>query len=100
MKKALPLDRHLMYVDITFFEQTIVDYVEKNHPLDVERIVEGWEVPSYNLLKKRDPSGLNNGNKYCSYIVNINEDGWLQSVVIMTERNCGYVLNLVLEMVS
>jgi len=80
--------------------QTIVDYVEKNHPLDVERIVEGWKVPSYNLLKKRDSSGLNNRNKYCSYVVNIDEDGWLQSVEIMTERNCRYVLEWILEMVT
>ena len=84
------IDRHLMYVDITFFEQKIVDYVEKNHPLDVERIVEGWEVPSYNLIKGL---GNSNGNKHCSYVVNIDEDGWLQSVVIMTERNCRYVLD-------
>ena len=82
---------------LLFFEQTIVDYVEKNHPLDVERIVEGWEVPSYNLIKGLSNS---NGNKYCSYVVNIDEDGWLQLVVSMTERNCGYVLNLVLEMVK
>ena len=39
------IDRHLMYIDITFFEQTIVDYVEKNNPPDMERIVIVSKIP-------------------------------------------------------
>ena len=95
------IDRHMMFVDLNYFEGRIINYVEKNHSQEeIDEIVRLWKVPSYNLLKKRDSSGLNNGNKYCSYVVNIDEYGWLQSVVIMTERNCGYVLHLVLEMVN
>ncbi len=32
-----------MYVDLSYFEDKIIDYVEKQHPLDVQRIVENWE---------------------------------------------------------
>ena len=32
--------------------------------------------------------------------VNIDEDGFVESIVIMTERNCGIVLNGLLEMVT
>ena len=95
------IDRHLMYVDITFFEQKIFDYVEVNHSQDeIDTIVNGWKVPSYNLLKERDPSGLMNGSKLCNYVVNVDEYGYVKSIVIMTERNCRYVLDWVLEMVS
>ena len=62
----------------------------------MERIVEGWEVPSYNLIKGL---GNSNGNKYCSYVVNIDEGGYVKSVVIMTERNCRLVLDWVLKLV-
>jgi len=57
-----------MHVNINFFEQKLVHYVEKNHLLDVERIVEGWEVPTYNLTKEL---GNSNGKKYCSYVFNL-----------------------------
>ena len=32
-------------------------------------------------------------------IFNLDNDGWVKSIVIMTERNCGFVLKLLLEMV-
>ena len=37
------IDRHNMYVVLSYFEDKIIDYVEKQHPLDVQRIVENWE---------------------------------------------------------
>jgi hypothetical protein len=39
------------------------------------------------------------GDRRCDYVVKVDKDGWVQSIVIMTERNCGFVLKLLLEMV-
>ena len=93
------IDRHIMYVDLSYFEDKIIDYVEKQHPLDVQRIVENWEVPSYNLVKELNTLGIG-GDKRCQYSVKIDRDGFVNSVVIMTERNCRYVLDWVLELVK
>ena len=93
------IDRHIMYVDLSYFEDKIIDYVEKQHPLDVQRIVENWEVPSYNLVKGLNLNGMG-GDKRCHYSVKIDRDGFVNSVVIMTERNCRYVLEWVLELVK
>ena len=92
-------DRHHMNVDLSYFEERIIDYVEKHHPLDVIKIVENWEVPSYNLIKELNTNGVG-GNKRCTYVMNVDNDGFVESIVIMTERNCGIVLDWVLEMVS
>ena len=92
------IDSHNMFIDISFFESTVIEYVEKNHPLDVDRIVKGWEIPSYNLLKGLNLNGIG-GDRRCDYVVKVDKDGWVQSIVIMTERNCGFVLKLLLEMV-
>jgi hypothetical protein len=92
-------NRHHMTVDLESFQDRIVDYVEKNHPLDEERIVEGWEVPSYNLIKELNTNGIG-GDKRCTYVMNVDMDGYVESVVIMTERNCPYVLDWVLELVT
>ena len=89
-------NRHHMTVDLGYFEERIIDYVERNHPLDVERIVEEWEVPSYNLIKEL---GNSNGRKTSSYEVFVDKNGWVERIVIMTERNCRIVLDWVLEMV-
>ena len=93
------IDRHNMYVVLSYFEDKIIDYVEKQHPLDVQRIVENWEVPSYNLVKGLNTNGIG-GDKRCNYSVKIDRDGFVKSIVIMTERNCRYVLDWVLELVS
>ena len=93
------IDRHIMYVDLSYFEDKIIDYVEKQHPLDVQRIVENWEVPSYNLVKELNTLGIG-GDKRCNYSVNIDRDGFVKSIVIMTERNCRIVLGWILKMVS
>ena len=93
------IDRHNMYVDLSYFEDKIIDYVERQHPLDVQRIVENWEVPSYNLVKELNTLGIG-GDKRCQYSVKIDRDGFVNSIVIMTERNCRYVLDWVLELVS
>ena len=93
------IDGHIMYVDLSYFEDKIIDYVEKQHPLDVQRIVENWEVPSYNLVKGLNLNGMG-GDKRCQYSVKIDRDGFVNSVVIMTERNCRYVLDWVLELVK
>ena len=93
------IDRHIMYVDLSYFEDKIIDYVEKQHPLDVQRIVENWEVPSYNLVKGLNTNGIG-GDKRCNYVVNIDRDGFVKSIVIMTERNCRIVLGWILKMVS
>jgi len=93
------IDRHNMYVDLSYFEDKIIDYVEKQHPLDVQRIVENWEVPSYNLVKGLNTNGIG-GDKRCNYVVNIDRDGFVKSIVIMTERNCRIVLGWILKMVS
>ena len=93
------IDRHIMYVDLSYFEDKIIDYVERQHPLDVQRIVENWEVPSYNLVKELNTLGIG-GDKRCNYSVKIDRDGFVNSVVIMTERNCRYVLDWVLELVK
>ena len=92
-------NRHHMTVDLGYFEERIIDYVERNHPLDVERIVEGWEVPSYNLIKELNTNGIG-GDKRCTYVMNVDTDSYVESVVIMTERNCPYVLDWVLELVT
>jgi hypothetical protein len=92
------IDSHIMFVDISFFESTVIDYVEKNHPLDMDRIVKGWEIPSYNLLKGLNLDGIG-GDRRCDYVVKIDKDGWVNSIVIMTERNCRHILGWVLEMV-
>ena len=93
------IDRHNMYVDLSYFEDKIIDYVEKQHPLDVQRIVENWEVPSYNLVKGLNTNGIG-GDKRCNYSVKIDRDGFVKSIVIMTERNCRIVLGWILKMVS
>ena len=93
------IDRHNMYVDLSYFEDKIIDYVERQHPLDVQRIVENWEVPSYNLVKELNTLGIG-GDKRCNYSVKIDRDGFVKSIVIMTERNCKYVLEWVLELVK
>lgn len=93
------IDRHNMYVDLSYFEDRIIEYVEKQHPLDVQRIVENWEVPSYNLVKELNTLGIG-GDKRCDYSVFIDRDGFVESIVIMTERNCEIVLNWVLELVN
>ena len=93
------IDRHIMYVDLSYFEDKIIDYVERQHPLDVQRIVENWEVPSYNLVKELNTLGIG-GDKRCQYSVKIDRDGFVNSVVIMTERNCRYVLDWLLELVK
>jgi hypothetical protein len=92
------IDRHNMYVDISYFEKKIIDSVERNHPLDVERIIKNWDFPSYNLLKGFNTNGIG-GDKRCNYSVNIDKDGFVKSIVIMTERNCRYVLDWVLKLV-
>ena len=93
------IDRHNMYFDLSYFEDKIIDYVEKQHPLDVQRIVENWEVPSYNLVKGLNTLGIG-GDKRCNYVVTIDRDGFVKSIVIMTERNCRIVLGWILKMVS
>ena len=40
------------------------------------------------------------GDKRCNYSVKTDRDGFVKSIVIMTERNCRYVLEWVLELVS
>ncbi len=92
-------NRHHMNVDLSYFEEKIIDYVEKQHPLDLQRIVENWEVPSYNLIKELNTNGIGT-DKRCDYVVNVDNDGYVKSVVIMTERNCRVVLDLLLELVS
>jgi len=93
------IDRHNMYVHLDYFEERIIEEVEKQHPLDLQRIVENWEVPSYNLVKELNTLGIG-GDKRCQYSVKIDRDGFVNSVVIMTERNCRYVLDWVLELVK
>ena len=90
-------NRHHMTVDLRYFEERIIDYVERNHPMDLTKIVEGWEVPSYNLIKEL---GNSNGRKTSSYEVFVDKNGWVERIVIMTERNCPYVLDWVLELVT
>jgi len=89
-------NQHHMTVDLGYFEERIIDYVERNHPMDLTKIVEEWEVPSYNLIKEL---GNSNGRKTSSYEVFVDKDGWIERIVIMTERNCRVVLYWVLEMV-
>ena len=93
------IDRHNLYVDLSYFEDRIIEEVEKQHPLDLQRIVENWEFPSYNLVKGINLGGLG-GDKRCDYSVNIDKDGFVESIVIMTERNCPYVLDWLLELVT
>ena len=93
------IDRHNLYVDLSYFEDRIIEEVEKQHPLDLQRIVENWEFPSYNLIKGINLGGLG-GDKRCDYSVNIDKDGFVKSIVIMTERNCPYVLDWILELVT
>jgi len=64
----------------------------------VDRIVKGWEIPSYNLLKGLNLDGIG-GERRCDYVVKIDKDGLVNSIVIMTERNCRHILRWVLEMV-
>jgi hypothetical protein len=47
--------------------------IEKQHTLNVKRIVENCEVPSYNLVKELNNSGIG-GDKGCDYSVSINKD--------------------------
>ena len=93
------IDRHNMYVHLGYFEDRIIEEVEKQHPLDLQRIVEHWEFPSYNLIKGINLGGLG-GDKRCDYSVNVDKDGFVKSIVIMTERNCRYVLDWVLDLVT
>ena len=93
------IDRHNMYVHLDYFEERIIEEVEKQHPLDLQRIVENWEVPSYNLVKELNTLGIG-GDKRCNYSVKIDRDGFVKSIVIMTERNCKYVLEWLLELVK
>ena len=64
------IDRHNMYVHLDYFEERIIEEVEKQHPLDLQRIVENWEVPSYNLVKELNTLGIG-GDKRCNYSVKI-----------------------------
>ena len=92
-------NRHNINVDLSYFEDKIIYYDEKQDPLDLQRIIENWEVPSYNLIKELNTNGIG-GDKRYTYVMNVDNDGYVESVVIMTERNCGIVLDWVLEMVS
>jgi hypothetical protein len=58
-----------------------------------------WDSSSYNLLKKLNLDGIG-GDRRCDYVVKVDKDGWVNSIVIMTERNCGFVLKLLLELVN
>ena len=89
-------NQHHMTVDLGYFEERIIDYVERNHPMDLTKIVEEWEVSSYNLIKEL---GNSNGRKTSSYEVFVDKDGWIERLAIMTDRNCSVVLDWVLEMV-
>ena len=40
------------------------------------------------------------GDKRCNYVVRIDREGFVNSIGIMTERNCRYVLELLLELVK
>ena len=82
-------NQHHMTVDLGYFEERIIDYVERNHPMDLTKIVEEWEVSSYNLIKEL---GNSNGRKTSSYEVFVDKDGWVERIVIMTKRNCRVVL--------
>ena len=93
------IDRHNLYVDLSYFEDRIIEEVEKQHPLDLQRIVENWEFPSYNLIKGINLGGLG-GDKRCDYVLKMSKDGFVESIVIMTERNCRYVLDWVLVLVT
>ena len=97
IEMEVKLNQHHMTVDLGYFEERIIDYVERNHPMDLTKLVEGWEVPSYNLIKEL---GNSNGRKTSSYEVFVDKDGWVERIVIMTERNCRVVLEWLLEMVS
>ena len=90
IEMEVKLNQHHMTVDLGYFEERIIDYVERNHPMDLTKIVEGWEVPSYNLIKEL---GNSNGRKTSSYEVFVDKDGWVERIVIMTERNCRFVLD-------
>ena len=48
--------------------------------------------PSYNLAKELNANGISGDNR-CNYSVNIDKDGFVKSIVIMTERNCSYILD-------
>ena len=95
IEMEVKLNQHHMTVDLGYFEERIIDYVERNHPMDLTKIVEEWEVPSYNLIKEL---GNSNGRKTSSYEVFIDKDGWIERIVIMTERNCRIVLEWLLEL--
>ena len=56
-------------------------------------------MPSYNLVKGSNLNGIG-GDKRCDYSVSIDKDGFVKSIVIMTERNCPYVLDWLLELVT
>ena len=86
-----------MVVDLEYFQVRIIDYVERSYPMDLTKIIEGWEVSSYNLIKEL---GNSNGMKTSSYEVFVDKDGWVERIFIFTERNCRVVLDWVLEMVS
>ena len=55
-------------------------------------------------IQNHSTTGLNlngmGGDKRCNYVVNIDRDGFVKSIVIMTERNCRIVLGWILKMVS
>jgi len=60
-------------VDVTLI--TYIEYVEKNHPLDLDRIVKGWEIHSYNLLKGLNLKGIGGDRRY-DYGVIVNNNVW------------------------
>jgi hypothetical protein len=93
-------NHHHMEISVKYFENEIIEYVEKNHPLDVKRMVENYEVPSYNKLIGYKIEGNSISNNYCSYEVFVDDDGWLERIVVMTEKNCKVLLDLLLELVS
>ena len=55
--------------------------MKNNHSQEeIDVIVNGWKVPSYNLVKELDPTRLNNGRKTCEYIVMFDKEGWIEKL--------------------
>ena len=91
------VSQHKIFVELDFFKDRIIKYVENQHTQEeIDEIVLKWDVPSYNLIKGL---GDSNGRTFCSYEFFVDDDGYIDRICVMTERNCNHLLDWLLEMV-
>lgn len=92
------INQYHINIELDYFKERIIKYVESQHTQEeIDEIVRKWEVPSYNLIKGL---GDSNGRTFCSYQFFVDSNGYIDRIIIMTERNCHHLLDWLLDMLN